>query len=114
MTRKSASWEGIPPTVRDALVRIGEHVRLARRRRGITQADMAARMFVTRKTLSRLERGERGVSLTVLASALWVLGLDRDLLDIASPDRDTVGVHREQQRLPQRVRRSRTDDHLDF
>ena len=59
----------MPPAVRERLVRIGERVRLARRRRGITQDEMAERMFVTRKTLSRLELGEPGVSLAVLASA---------------------------------------------
>jgi transcriptional regulator with XRE-family HTH domain len=104
----------MPPLVSEAIVRIGEHVRLARMRRGITQAELAERMFVTRKTLSRLEKGEPGVSLSVLASALWVLGLEAGLRDLADPEQDLVGLRREQQRAPKRVRGAGRDDALDF
>jgi hypothetical protein len=38
------------------------------------------------KSLSRLENGEPGVSLAVFSLALWVLGLDKDLLNIATPE----------------------------
>ena len=76
--------------------------------------DMASRMYVTRKTLSRLENGEPGVSLAVLASALWVLGLDGNLTEVALPERDRVGIFRERQRLPKRVRPSNSSDDLDF
>jgi DNA-binding XRE family transcriptional regulator len=114
MTPKSKFRNGFPLAIGDALVHIGERVRLARTRRGITQAEMAARMFVTRKTLSRLEKGELGVSLAVLGSALWVLGLESGLQEIANPESDAVGLHRERQRDPRRVRRATRDDTLDF
>ncbi|MDA0323821.1 MAG: helix-turn-helix transcriptional regulator [Verrucomicrobia bacterium] len=114
MTHLWRSRSGTPPPIGEAIVRIGERVRLARTRRGLTQAEMAERMFVTRKTLSRLERGEPGVSLSVLASALWVLGLDSGLQELADPEHDAVGVRREQQRNPKRVRRENRDDALDF
>jgi len=114
MMPKSRSSSGIPPSIGEDIVRIGERVRLARTRRGITQSDMADRMFVTRKTLSRLERGEPGVSMSVLASALWVLGLDDGLRALADPARDVVGLRRQQQRNPKRVRRAKRDDALDF
>lgn len=54
--------------------------------------DMASRMFVNRKTISRLENGDGGISMAVFASALWVLGLEKDMLDVASPEHDTVGI----------------------
>ena len=114
MTQQARSRSGIPPSVGEAITRIGEHVRLARTRRGMTQSDMAERMFVTRKTLSRLENGEPGISLSVLASALWVLGLDGGLRNLAAPEQDLVGLRREQQRTPKRVRRVERDDALDF
>jgi len=108
----------LPPEITRLLSRIGEHIRIARKRRSITMAEMAARMYVTRKTLSRLENGDPGVSLSVFFLALWVLDLEKDLLTIAEPENDKVGVFLERQRLPKRVRRSRetgiTDDELDF
>jgi transcriptional regulator with XRE-family HTH domain len=76
--------------------------------------EMASRMFVSRKTLSRLEKGDTGVSLAVFASALWVLGLDKDLMKIARPEQDSVGIFRERQRMPKRIRASGTSDDLDF
>lgn len=110
MTQK----DSLPAEVATAVARLGDHVRIARKRRGIPMAEMAARMFVSRKTLSRLEKGEPGVSLAVFATALWVLGLDRDLATIASPERDRVGIYLERQRLPKRVRVSDDADDLDF
>lgn len=80
----------------------------------MTMEQMAQRMFVSRKTLSRLERGDPGSSLAVLASALWVLGLEQDLLQVASLDRDQVGMFRERQRLPSRVRGFDGPDEPDF
>ena len=53
--------------------------------------DMAERMFITRKTLKRLESGDPGCSIGVLSSALLVLGLEDHLDVIADPDNDDVG-----------------------
>ncbi|MFP4349873.1 MAG: helix-turn-helix transcriptional regulator [Thermodesulfobacteriota bacterium] len=104
----------IPPEVTTAIARMGDHIRIARKRRAISMAEMASRMFVTRKTLSRLENGEPGVSLWVFAMALWVLGLDRELLDVALPEKDRAGIFLERQRLPKRIREKTDPDDLDF
>lgn len=113
MNHKTILKAGLPVLVLEEAVRIGANIRLARRRRGITQADMAERMFVTRKTLSRLEKGEVSVSIGVLLSALWVLGLDRDLVGVADPEKDVVGVQRARALLPKRVRKS-LEETVDF
>jgi transcriptional regulator with XRE-family HTH domain len=114
MTKRTCSLSGLPPKVADAVSRLGDHIRIARKRREMTLEDLASRMFVTRKTLSRLENGDPGVSLAVLASALWALGFEQDIMEIAHPEKDKVGIYREQQRLPKRVRPSKTMDDLDF
>jgi transcriptional regulator with XRE-family HTH domain len=49
-------------------------------------ADLAARVDVTRNTLSRLERGDLSTSLGVLARVLAVLGLEEDLDRLARDD----------------------------
>jgi DNA-binding XRE family transcriptional regulator len=106
--------DSLPPEVATIISQLGERIRIARKRRAITMEDMASRMFVTRKTLARLENGNPGVSLAVFASALWVLGLEKDLHEIAVPEHDKVGIYRERQRLPERVRSSGSKDDLDF
>ncbi len=114
MTKKTHSAASLPPEVTDTLSRLGDHLRIARKRRHMTLEELSARMFVTRKTLARLEKGDAGVSLAVLASALWALGCEKDLLEIAHPEKDKVGIYRERQRLPKRVRPSGNSDDLDF
>jgi len=114
MAKKSLSVSGLPPDVNDIIVNLGEQIQIARKRRQMTLDEMSARMFVTRKTLSRLENGLPGVSLGVLASALWVLGFEKDLLKIADPKSDAIGIFKERQRLPKRVRTAKKADDLDF
>lgn len=114
MAKKSRSRTSLPPEVTESVFHLGEHIRIARKRRKLTLDAMASRMFVTRKTLSRLENGDPGVSLAVLTSALWVLGFENDLHEIANPEKDKVGIYRERQRLPKRVRPFRTKHDLDF
>lgn len=114
MEHSSHPRNDLPPDLIRTLAQLGEQIRIARKRRAITMEDMAARMFVTRKTLARLEKGDPGVSMAVFASALWVLGIGKDLLDVASPERDTVGIFHERQRLPKRVRTPDTQENLDF
>jgi transcriptional regulator with XRE-family HTH domain len=48
--------------------------------------ELAARVDVTRHTLSRLERGDLSTSLGVLARVLAILGLEEDLDRIAADD----------------------------
>jgi transcriptional regulator with XRE-family HTH domain len=114
MTKNTRAKSSLPPEVADIVVRLGDHIRIARKRRGMTLEELASRMFVTRKTLSRLENGDSGISLAVLASALWALGFEKDLTEIAHPEKDRVGMFRDKQRLPKRVRPSKTREDLDF
>lgn len=114
MSLKHQVQESLPPEATAVISQLGERVRIARKRRAITMEDMASRMFVTRKTLARLENGDSGVSLAVFASALWALGLENGLLEIAAPEQDKVGIYRERQRLPERVRPIESKDDLDF
>ena len=116
MTQKNMLAGAIPPEISEEIIQIGAHISLARKRRSLTMDEMASRMFVSRKTLSRLEKGESGVSLAVLASALWVLGLEKDLQAIAAPEKDSIGIFHERKKLPKRIRTVQVtrQDKLDF
>ena len=70
----------IPLPAGQALRKLGRDLALARRKRGISTADMAGRIFVSRDTLWRLERGDPTVALGTLATASFILQLhDRHL-----------------------------------
>ena len=115
MTRKTLSKDGLPLSLQKKIQTVGHNIRLARKRRGLTMQDMAERMFVTRKTLSRLESGDPGVSMSILASALLTLGLEDDLKKLADPEADSTGnmIDRERYEKRQRIRQQKKVD-MDF
>lgn len=78
------------PVSRALAAELGDRLRLARRRRGLSLDEVAARTLVSRPTISRLERGDLAVSVAVLVRYLEVLGLASDVALIAA--RDDVGA----------------------
>ena len=95
----------IPLPAAHALRKLGRDLALARRKRGISTSDMAARLFVGRNTLWRLERGDPTVALGTLVTAAFILNLHDRLANLAAPASDAVALSLDEQRLPKRIRR---------
>lgn len=74
------------PKVAARLKVLGENLRLARLRRRITSLQLAQRAGISRPTLSKLEKGDPGVSLAAFANVMFCLGLDSDLEAVALDD----------------------------
>ena len=89
----------IPLPVERALRKLGRDLALARRKRGISTSDMAARLFVSRDTLWRLERGEPTVSLGTLATAAFILKLHDRLANLAAPGSDEIALSLDERRF---------------
>lgn len=102
-------WSALPLPVARALRKLGHDLRDARRRRRIPVAIMAQRASISRMTLSKVEKGEPGVSLGTYATVLFILGMAERLADLADPKHDSVGLMLEEERLPQRIRRTRIE-----
>ncbi len=100
--------DSIPLPASHALRKLGRDLALARRKRGISTTDMAARLFVSRDTLWRLERGDPTVAVGTLATATFVLGISDRLGNVAAPASDQLGLSLDERRLPQRIRRPRS------
>ena len=90
-----------PATQRQA-AELGARLRLARRRRGISIADIAARVVASSPTIARLEHGDLTVSAAVLARYLEVLGLASDLDPIAEHDEPGAAIADERLGRPRR------------
>ncbi len=97
----------LPLPAAHALRQLGRDLALARRKRGISTADMAARLFVSRDTLWRLERGDPSVALGTLATATFVLQLHGRLAGLAAAATDALALSLDERRLPRRIRRAR-------
>jgi transcriptional regulator with XRE-family HTH domain len=98
----------IPLAAAHVLRTLGRDLALARRKRGIATADMAARLFVSRDTLWRLERGDATVAIGTLATATFVLQLHDRLARLAAPGSDDLALGLDERRVPKRIRRARS------
>jgi transcriptional regulator with XRE-family HTH domain len=94
----------LPIPVRRALLKLGQDIRDARRRRRIPVQIAAERASISRMTLLKIEKGEPGVAMGSYATVLFVLGLADHLADIADPKNDAIGLQLEEDRLPKRIR----------
>lgn len=97
----------IPIEVTERTKELGYRLRLARTRRGMSIAELAAKAGINRNTLNALELGRPGVALGACITILWALGLDKTLDGVAHPDADIHGKTLEASRRPARVRKSK-------
>ncbi|MCD6534934.1 MAG: helix-turn-helix transcriptional regulator [Deltaproteobacteria bacterium] len=90
-----------------ALKTLGENIRNARKRRRITMNLLAERAKISRVTLSKIEKGDPSVAIKYYASVLQMLGLLKNLEEVAAAKNDGIGIILEEENLPQRVRLKR-------
>jgi hypothetical protein len=69
---------------------------------------MAARLFVTRDTLWRMERGDPSVSVGTLATAAFILQLHDRIANLAAPETDKLGLSLDERRVPKHIRTPRS------
>lgn len=90
--------------VKRALKKLGQDLRDARKRRRIPMQLAAERASISRITLSKIEKGEEGVSIGAYAKVLFILGMMDQLGELADPSLDRLGQELESEHLPQRIR----------
>ncbi|APX74459.1 transcriptional regulator [Achromobacter insolitus] len=86
----------------EALARIGANIRTARLRRAETESTLASRMGVSRATITRLEKGDGGVSLALAIEALLQYGYADQVYGLGDPELDGVGKRLDAVRRPNR------------
>lgn len=74
------------PRSAQLLIDLGERIRLARLRRGITSEQMSERVGVSLVTYRKIESGEASVAMGHYLAALQVLQLQSDLALVARED----------------------------
>ena len=74
------------PRIQTLLETVGENLKLARLRRKLTAGQVAERAGIARTTLWQIEKGSGQVSIATYAQVLMVLGLEQDLMKLASDD----------------------------
>ncbi len=100
---KSNSTATLPRTARKNLVKLGEDITVARKKRRISTVSMAERAFISRGTLYKVEKGDPTVSMGIYATVLSILGLVEGLGQVADRRQDSLGLDIEEDRLPLKI-----------
>jgi transcriptional regulator with XRE-family HTH domain len=100
------------PVIR-VLKMLGQGLKDARKRRRIPMQLAAERASISRTTLSKIEKGDEGVSLGAYAKILFVLGMIQRLAELTDPKFDELGLELEAENLPKRIRIPRKEKKRD-
>jgi transcriptional regulator with XRE-family HTH domain len=74
------------PSTSRVLKEFGENIRLARLRRKLSAEQVSERANISRSTLWYVEKGSPRVAIGIYIQVLFVLGLEKDLLNVAADD----------------------------
>ncbi|MFM6904998.1 MAG: helix-turn-helix domain-containing protein [Acinetobacter tjernbergiae] len=102
---KKSSSQFLMFGVEELLQQVGQNIRTARIRRNLTILELANRVHVDERTISRLEKGDPSINFKNLVTVLMIFGLEDSVFDIAHPNADEVGRALELQKQPKRVRK---------
>jgi transcriptional regulator with XRE-family HTH domain len=102
------SLSPLPLPVKKVLRKLGDDIRKARLRRRISMDLMAQRAFISRTTLTKVEKGDPSVALGIYASVIFILGLVSYIEDLLDTNKDELGRFLENEKLPRRIRNKRT------
>jgi transcriptional regulator with XRE-family HTH domain len=101
------------PKAQKTISTLGENIKLARLRRKYSTQQVAERANISRPTLLSIEKGSPNVSIGAYVKVLFVLGLEKDILEVAKDDKlgrrlqDAKLIIRE--RAPKMVFKKQTD-----
>ena len=104
MPQVSPASRSLPAAAAAALRKLGSDLATARKRRGDSLKDWAARLQVSVPTLMRMEKGDPTVSMGVYATALWILDRHQALAQAADPKEDLAALEAEIRQAVQRHR----------
>ncbi len=90
------------PKAQKAISMLGENIKLARLRRRYSTQQVSERANISRPTLLSIEKGNPNVSIGAYIKVLMVLGLEKDIINVAKDDE--LGRRLQDARLVVRVR----------
>jgi len=82
----------LPPATAAAIEKLGADLAVARLRRKESLKTWAKRMGVSVPTVQRLEAGDPGVGIGIVATALWLIQRDGELRNLAAPEHDQGAI----------------------
>lgn len=98
----------------EALALMGAQIRLARKQRGMSEAELSERVGIARSTLQLIEKGGSKVEVGLVFEAATLVGVPLFVAEAGAMERQVERVQDKLALLPQSVRRPRTEVKDDF
>ena len=95
MPKQNISPADYPQAVLQQIELLGQHIAIARKRRGETQGQWARRLGVSQPTMARIERGDPSVAMASYVMCMWLVDPAVALADLIAPLRDHAALERE-------------------
>ena len=99
MPKQNISPAEYPQAILQQIERLGQHIAIARKRRGETQAQWARRLGVSQPTMARIERGDPSVAMASYVMCMWLVNPAMAVADVIAPQNDHAALEREVTRV---------------
>ncbi len=99
---------------REALLLLGKQIRLARKRRRMSEHDLAARVGIARSTLQLIEKGSPSVAIGLVLEAATLAGVSLFAPEAASLAPQLALIDDKLTLMPGSIRKPRHEVHDDF
>ena len=99
MPKQNINPAEYPQAVLQQIERLGQHIAIARKRRGETQAQWARRLGVSQPTMARIERGDPSVAMASYVMCMWLVNPAMAVADVIAPQNDHAALEREVTRV---------------
>jgi transcriptional regulator with XRE-family HTH domain len=106
MVARNQLSQAPPYQVEQALKRLGQNLRTARKRRNLTIKEAAQKIGTGPRAVMDAEKGKASTTIGVYAALLWLYALLQPLNDLASPIHDEQGLILAAAREKTRVRKN--------
>lgn len=96
--------KGLSGSASNALESLGKNLLIAITRRNMKRSEVAERAMISEPTLRAILKGDPSPSMGAYIAVIQVLGFEKALSDVASPDTDELGKALAIRALPKRVK----------
>lgn len=95
MPCRNTSSADYPQAVLQQIAQLAQHIVIARKRRGESQAQWARKLGVSQPTMARIERGDPSVAMASYVMCMWLINPAHGLAALIAPQHDHGALEQE-------------------
>ncbi len=95
MPRKNTTPADYPQAVLRQIEQLAQHIVIARKRRGESQAQWARKLGISQPTMARIERGDPSVAMASYVMCMWLINQANGLAELIAPQHDHAALDKE-------------------